>query len=553
MTAACLYYHPDAYCTEGRQIMGRHAAGASFLRGFLEGTHGEDLWIQVEERSHLAGFELTARALGRQQPVQVVERSTLGRLEGPGVVFHPGPGLGQEAWQRSFHGHRRWSLCGITHTTCTAAVMDAICAFATAPVQPWDALICTSEAVRAQVQRLLENQAAYLRDRLGATRLVLPQLPLIPLGLHSDDFAPDSGRRERARRQLGLSADTLVVLFSGRLSFHAKAHPLALYQALELAARDCGHPVLLLECGWHANATIREAYREAAAQAAPSVPVRWLDGLDAEARRMAWAAADLFCSPVDNIQESFGITPIEAMAAGLPVVVSDWDGYRDTVRDGIDGFRIPTRMPPGGLGGDLAARHALGIDSYDRYCGSSCAFVAVDVEAIAAAFARLFASGELRRRLGEAGLRRAREQYDWRVILPRYRELWRELQRIRRSSADPPPSAAVWPARPDPFALFAGYASAPLLPATVLWLNAPDAAAAVRRLEVLSSLAMVRYTLPLLPAREELTAVLVAASAGPQPAGQLLLAVGEERRPLMFRALLWLIKLDLLRPAVEAG
>ena len=28
------------------------------------------------------------------------------------------------------------------------------------------------------------------------------------------------------------------------------------------------------------------------------------------------------------------------MAAGLPVVVSDWDGYRDTVRDGVDGFRI---------------------------------------------------------------------------------------------------------------------------------------------------------------------------------------------------------------------
>ncbi len=31
----------------------------------------------------------------------------------------------------------------------------------------------------------------------------------------------------------------------------------------------------------------------------------------------------------------------EAMAAGLPVVVSDWDGYKDTVRDGVDGFRIP--------------------------------------------------------------------------------------------------------------------------------------------------------------------------------------------------------------------
>ena len=33
----------------------------------------------------------------------------------------------------------------------------------------------------------------------------------------------------------------------------------------------------------------------------------------------------------------------EAMAAGVPLVVSDWNGYRDLVRDGIDGFRVPTR------------------------------------------------------------------------------------------------------------------------------------------------------------------------------------------------------------------
>ena len=29
----------------------------------------------------------------------------------------------------------------------------------------------------------------------------------------------------------------------------------------------------------------------------------------------------------------------------MPVVVSDWDGYRDSVRDDVDGFRIPTMMP----------------------------------------------------------------------------------------------------------------------------------------------------------------------------------------------------------------
>jgi len=29
------------------------------------------------------------------------------------------------------------------------------------------------------------------------------------------------------------------------------------------------------------------------------------------------------------------------MASGLPVLVSDWDGYKDTVIDGETGYRIP--------------------------------------------------------------------------------------------------------------------------------------------------------------------------------------------------------------------
>jgi glycosyltransferase involved in cell wall biosynthesis len=58
----------------------------------------------------------------------------------------------------------------------------------------------------------------------------------------------------------------------------------------------------------------------------------------------------------DNIQETFGIVPIEAMAAGLPVVVLDWDGYKNTVRDGIDGFRVPTLMSGAG---SQTARAAL--------------------------------------------------------------------------------------------------------------------------------------------------------------------------------------------------
>ena len=59
-------------------------------------------------------------------------------------------------------------------------------------------------------------------------------------------------------------------------------------------------------------------------------------------KRKALIACDLVLSLVDNIQETFGLSIAEAMAAGRPVVASDWDGYRDLIRNGIDGYLIPS-------------------------------------------------------------------------------------------------------------------------------------------------------------------------------------------------------------------
>ncbi len=129
-------------------------------------------------------------------------------------------------------------------------------------------------------------------------------------------------------------------------------------------------------------------------------------------------AADIFTSLSDNIQETFGLTPVEAMAAGLPCVVSDWNGYKDTVRDGVDGFRVPVHTPPPGSGGDLADRFDLGVADYDHYIGEASLFTAVDVEAAAEAYRRLITSPDLRRTMGEAGRKRAAEIYDWAFDLP---------------------------------------------------------------------------------------------------------------------------------------
>lgn len=543
---AAIFFHPEAYSTDMPRLMGRNAAGESFLKGYLAHAGAAEFWACAEAPGHADAFRAQVAAAGRREPVTVLDRAATGRLAQAGTLFYPGPDLGGMAARRALFGDTAWSLSGITHTTSSARAMDAITGLLSGHVQPWDALVCTSRAVRANVEHLLAAEMERLRRRFNATRFTLPQMPVIPLGIDTARLAATPDQRAEARAAIGAGVDAVVVLFMGRLSFHAKAHPLAMYRALETVARGdgAGRSIVLVECGWFANADIEKAFDAAAATACPSVRVVRLDGRTESARRTAWAGADIFCSLSDNIQETFGITPVEAMAAGLPVVVSDWDGYRDTVREGTDGFRVPTLMPAPGLGRDLAIRHALEVDTYDHYCGRTAAFVAVDVEATAAALARLVASPDLRRRMGEAGRRRARNDYDWARLVPRYEALWSELAAIRRAA----PSSGGWPARPDPFAAFAGYPTRRLDARTRLALaDGLDAAAAKARVASDLSLVMVDYARHVLPDAQETSQVLDAAAAGPRRAGELVEAIAPARRPHVLRALAWMAKLGVLK------
>jgi glycosyltransferase involved in cell wall biosynthesis len=558
MTAA-LYYHPEAYTTSGPKLMGRHAAGESFLRGFLAHHACESFWLQVSNPEHAQHFAEAARAQGRKESVRVVQAAQLGALAHAGSVYHPGPGIGLHAWQRVHFGHRQWSLCGITHTTSSAGAMDAIVDLITAPVQPWDALICTSTAVKEQVSRVLQAQVDHLVDRLGVSRIVLPQMPVIPLGVHTADFLSSPEDRAAARQELGLGPEKLAVLFMGRLSFHAKAHPLAMYQALELAVQRSGKAVVLIECGWHANTFIAKAFEEAARLACPSVSVVQLDGRKAHDRQTAWAAADLCASFSDNIQETFGIVPLEAMAAGLPLVVSDWNGYKDTVRHGIDGFRVPTLMPEAGLGRDLALRHALEVDSYDMYCGHSCSFVAVDVDAAAHAFTQLLESAQLRNDMGRAGQARAQVLYDWKAVIAQYERLWAQLAELRVHRVDEnaqgpalessAPRPELWPARMDPFASFRNYPSRSLAPGLLLGLVDNDPETATVRAMSYRKLAMIDFAKAVLPADAELRAVLQALAQGPVAVSEIVGSFAADRQATVMRSLVWMVKLHLIRPA----
>jgi glycosyltransferase involved in cell wall biosynthesis len=465
-------------------------------------------------------------------------------LERFGILYHPGPGLERLAWRRQGVGERRYSLCGITRATASHAAMSAVAGLLVAPLRSWDAVICPSRVARDSVREVLERQADYLRARLGAQRFELPQLPLIPPGVHCRDFESDEEQRLAARSQFGIGADDVAFLHCGRLAFDVKAHPQQMFSALERAGKD-GRQVHLILCGRFADEAVGQAFRAAAAQLCPSVRLTMLDGRTPDRMASAWAAADVFTALADSVEEAIGLSPLEAMAAGLPCVVSDWGGYRDTVRDGVDGYCIPTVMPGEGAGLDLAQRYDDGVDSYDQYCGHTSQAVAVDGAQLAQAYERLVKDAGLRRQLGENGRRRAREEFDWQLVLRRYRELWSELDERRRADALLTPALpSALPDRLDPFALFASYPSAQLTPESIVEL-APDASLA--QLRQYRELEINRFATSSLPTLEEFGQIFGSIESRPTQVDELLDTLGPCDRPTLLRGLAWLCKMDLLR------
>jgi glycosyltransferase involved in cell wall biosynthesis len=556
-----IFYHPDAFQTKNRKLMGRNAAGESFLKGFFKHsipTADKSISVFAPDSNFITDFETSARECGRTDSILPISNETIKRLSDASILYYPGPDIAQQARYRMHHKFD-WGICGITHTTSSAGAMDAVTSWITCPVQPWDAVICTSNAVKKNVETVLQAEVDFLQERLGITKLILPKLPVIPLGIDTQDFQFSAQQRSEARQRISANDDTVVILYVGRLSFHAKAHPLAMYQALETATNITGKNLILLECGWHANEHIESAFTVAAKSAGPSITCITLDGRNPVDRSIAWASADIFCSLSDNIQETFGIVPVEAMAAGLPLVVSDWDGYKDTVRDGIDGFRIPTMAPRPGLAGDLAYRHALNIDTYDMYCGYSSSLIALHAQKLSTAFIDLIESPELRYKMGEAGKSRAIETYDWKVIIPRYQELWDEQSKIRlaskeiyfghKSSDHSTNTPSEWPARLDPTISFSNYPTKLLDSDTLLKLADSNADLALNKLSKLISLELVKYASFIFPTKGEIDIILTTAESflpEPAPASELVRNLQTPRKPYGLRGLVWLCKLGIL-------
>ena len=395
-----LYYDESAYVEPSVRdaspqpdraagLLGRQVAGRSFLDAFLEYGTWTDLTVLVRQLSAAQTLERFCRqhpsSLTRTRRLRMFEECRFHddfAGEPPArQLYFPCPIDSRYAWARQRLGAGWFSLSGVTHTLCSAAAVSQLCAYVTGPFEPHDALVCTSSAVAAMVKAVTDSYAEYLRDRHGGAPRSNVRLETIPLGVDTLKFRPASPtERAEQRKRLGIGDEEVVVLFVGRFAHHAKAHPFPMFRGVDHAAKATGRSVRLVMSGWAPIQAIRDAFVEGARAFAPGVTVTFVDGMDPDHRFEVWRAADLVVSLVDNIQETFGLVIVEAMASGLPVVAADWNGYRDLVEDGRTGLLVPTTMVRGASSA-ATSRLMFGELDYDHFLAEVSQTVAVDVAA----------------------------------------------------------------------------------------------------------------------------------------------------------------------------
>jgi glycosyltransferase involved in cell wall biosynthesis len=222
-------------------------------------------------------------------------------------------------------------------------------------------------------------------------------------GIVVPERRPGGGDRDRLRTELGVGPGDRAIATVGRLD-EPKKGLAVLLRAVARLARDMqgmdGGPSFRLVMVGEGPA------RQALEALTRAHEIGHLVRFAGERRDVGdlLPAFDLFAQP--SLWEGFGVTVLEAMAAGLPVVASRVGGIPEIVRDGETGLLVP----------------------------------AGDADALAAALLRLLEDPGLAALMGRAGRARLEEQFGIDRMVDETAALYRELLSRRRRAG---PGAAA--------------------------------------------------------------------------------------------------------------
>ena len=442
---ATLYLPGDSINIEKYQLMGRRVAGKEFALGIIKNlTQGEELNILVKsenEKEYLNKILLPyLPSKSSLNIITGIEKLNLDELDN---IHIPDPCIEKWSAIRTNSNHNKFSITGIIHTLCSNAVIDGFKDYIFGGLESWDALVCTSTSGKDVVEKTIDFYRKSFERKYNVTisKQNLPQLYTIPLAVNDITCNKSLTRKEKrlnSRKKLGISQEAIVILYLGRLSFHAKSHPLTLYKALsKISFNNHNKEIILLECGTFANKLTEEYYNNFIFLF-KNITVKRVGGINQaseQAKIDCLNAANIFISLSDNIQETFGLTVIEAMAAELPTIVSDWNGYKDLVKDNETGYLIPTKYASSSDKGldNVDIEYKFGKINFDYMIGLKSMKTVIDENVLIKKLNHLINNNEIRENMGSKSKQRWNKLFNWKVVSKQYRELWSDLKERRES------------------------------------------------------------------------------------------------------------------------
>lgn len=227
-------------------------------------------------------------------------------------------------------------------------------------------------------------------------KMVFPEkAELITLGIRDDLFVPVSDeKRQQTRHTLEVAGDEIVFSFLGTVN-KRKGFDLLLKAFSILMQKNAKTKMWVIgPYSKDENQNIASSDKNYHNQSLNSNKrIRFLGRID-DRNYLAslLASSDVFVFP--SRREGFGLAPVEAMAAGVPVIISRIEGVTDLANvEGETGFYIEVG----------------------------------DVSALLEAMKKLATDRELRERMGKAAHKRAVEHFGWQAHVDRWEQLYLDL------------------------------------------------------------------------------------------------------------------------------
>lgn len=403
-------------------VAGAWVASTDLIASFFRHGTSDCYYILIPSMDSMAQYRERLEQYPDKNRVVLVALENWGRLKKIPqlVIFSHLTRLFECAHIRNCVGNPSWVASTVTHAL-SLHVGLSYCLYTNLEhLYPHDSLVCTSSAAQMAVAGLLSATRQELDDASNGATAPIFQLPVIPLGVDEERFQVQD--RARARKALGIPQDRVVFLYLGRFSSATKLDCNPLLMAFAEAFGDGRDNVLLILAGDDTQEQSAEHFRYFANQLGigPRTEIRTNPTLSEKAD--LYAAADVFTSLSDNVQETFGLTILEAMACELPVIASDWSGYRDLVRNGETGYLIPTYWAD--CTEEMSQQALLRGDAGTHWRLAQS--VAVDLPATVTAYREMANSPRLRQMMGSKGRETVLQRFTWRGVVRQYEELWTE-------------------------------------------------------------------------------------------------------------------------------